>query len=58
MLTAAAVFVSLLLGGLAGIVLEKRQTADVLANISAQIERVQTPAPSTVAENPPLKRKK
>jgi len=40
----AAVFIAFLAGGLAGIVLEKRQTVDVLANIGAQIERVQTPA--------------
>jgi hypothetical protein len=37
-----------LLGGVAGIVLEKRQTTDVLSNIGAQIERVQMPAPSIV----------
>ncbi len=41
---ALAALVIFLLGGLAGIVLEKRQTADALASIGSQIERVQTPA--------------
>jgi len=42
-LMAAAVFIAFLVGGLAGIVLEKKQTTDVLSNIGSQIERVQTP---------------
>jgi hypothetical protein len=42
MLTVAAVFIAFLVGGLAGIVLEKRQTTDLLSNIGAQIEKVQT----------------
>lgn len=41
-LQVAAVFVAFLVGGLAGIVLEKRQTTDLLSNIGAQIEQVQT----------------
>ncbi len=51
MLAMAALLI-FLIGGLAGIVLEKRQTVDALANIGAQIERVQTPAPLPIAENP------
>ena len=43
-LVAAAVFIAFLVGGLAGIAIEKRQTADLLTNMGAQIERVQTPA--------------
>ena len=31
-----------LAGGLCGIVLEKRQTTDVLSNFNAQLERIQT----------------
>jgi hypothetical protein len=48
-LQATAVFLAFLVGGLAGIVLEKRQTVDLLSNIGAQIERVQTPALPIVA---------
>ncbi len=48
-LQAAAVFIAFLVGGLAGIVLEKRQTTDLLGNIGAQIEKVQTPALPIVA---------
>ena len=40
-----------LLGGLAGIVMEKHQTVDALANIGAQMERVQTSTPLPIAEN-------
>jgi len=32
-----------LVGGLCGILLEKRQTTDVLSNVGAQIERIQSP---------------
>ena len=42
-LLALAGLVMFLVGGLAGIVLEKRQTADLFSNIGSQIERVQTP---------------
>ena len=35
--------VLLLAGGLCGIVVETRQTTDVLSNIGAQLERIQTP---------------
>jgi len=48
-LQAAAVFIALLVGGLAGIVLEKRQTADLLTNIGAQIERIQSRATLPIA---------
>jgi hypothetical protein len=41
---ALAALVIFLVGGLAGIAIEKRQTADLLTNMGAQIERVQTPA--------------
>jgi hypothetical protein len=51
-LMAMAALLIFLVGGLAGIVLEKRQTVDALANIGAQIERVQTPAALPIAENP------
>jgi hypothetical protein len=51
-LQTAAVFVAFLIGGLAGIILEKRQTVDLLSNIGAQIERVQTPAPLPVVAIP------
>jgi hypothetical protein len=37
-----------LLGGVAGIVLEKSQTTDLLSNIGTQLERVQMPAPPIV----------
>ena len=40
---ALAALVVFLIGGLCGIAVEKRQTADALANIGSQIERVQTP---------------
>lgn len=46
---ALAGLVAFLVGGLCGIVLEKRQTADLLTNIGAQIERVQTPVPLPIA---------
>jgi hypothetical protein len=39
-----AALVVFLVGGFCGILVEKRQTADLLANIGTQIERVQTPA--------------
>jgi hypothetical protein len=39
-----AMLVVFLVGGLCGILVEKRQTVDPLANIGGQIERVQTPA--------------
>jgi hypothetical protein len=51
-LMAMAALLIFLVGGLAGIVLEKRQTVDLLSNIGAQIERVQTPAALPIAENP------
>jgi hypothetical protein len=51
-LLAMAALLLFLVGGLCGIVLEKRQTVDALANIGAQIERVQTPAALPIAENP------
>ena len=50
-LMVAAVFIAFLVGGIAGIVLEKRQTTDALANIGAQIERVQMPAPLPISGN-------
>jgi hypothetical protein len=37
--------------------LETRQTAGILANIGAQIERVQTPAPLPIAATAGKKRK-
>jgi hypothetical protein len=37
-----------LFGGLAGIVMEKRETTNVLTNMASQIERVQTPVSPTV----------
>jgi hypothetical protein len=40
---ALAALVIFLIGGLVGILLEKRQTADAIVNIGSQIERVQTP---------------
>jgi hypothetical protein len=49
-LMAMAALLLFLVGGLCGIVLEKRQTVDALANIGAQIERVQTPAALPIAE--------
>jgi hypothetical protein len=49
---ALAALLIFLVGGLAGIVLEKRQTVDALANIGMQIERVQTPAALPIAESP------
>ncbi len=50
-LLAMAALLLFLIGGLAGIVLEKRQTLDALANIGAQIERVKTPAALPIAES-------
>lgn len=43
-LLALAALVVFLVGGFCGILVEKRQTADLLANIGTQIERVQTTA--------------
>jgi hypothetical protein len=40
-----------LVGGLCGILLEKRQTTDVLSNVVAQIERIQTPPAPMVPPN-------
>ncbi len=48
-LQAAAVFVAFLVGGLAGIFVEKRQTSDLIGNIGARVEQVQTPALPIVA---------
>lgn len=53
-LIAMAVFVSFLAGGLAGIFMEKRQMTDLLSNIGAQVEHVQTlqtPVPLPIVEN-------
>jgi hypothetical protein len=50
-LVALAAMVVFLVGGFCGILVEKRQTADLLSNIGSQIERVQTPA-LPIAENP------
>jgi hypothetical protein len=47
-----------LIGGICGIVLEKRQTTDLLSNIGAQVERVQTPAPATPIVEVPRKNRK
>jgi hypothetical protein len=41
-----------LIGGVSGIVLEKRQTTDLLNNIGTQIERIQTPASPLAVRNP------
>ena len=46
-----------LMGGFCGMTLEKRQTTDLLSNIGAQIERVQTPAASPIVELPKKTRK-
>ena len=42
----------LLIGGVSGIVLEKRQTTDLLNNIGTQIERIQTPANALAVPKP------
>ena len=41
-----------LIGGVSGIVLEKRQTTDLLNNIGTQIEQIQTPASPLAVRNP------
>jgi hypothetical protein len=46
-----AMLVVFLVGGLCGILVEKRQTVDALVNIGAQIERVQTPATLPIADS-------
>jgi hypothetical protein len=51
-LMALAALLLFLAGGLCGMFLETRQTAGILANIGAQIERVQTPAPLPIAATP------
>jgi hypothetical protein len=48
--------VMFVMGGLCGVVFEKNQTADVLANVNAQMERLQTPAVPAAA--PPLPKSK
>ncbi len=48
---ALAALLIFLVGGLTGIVLEKRQTVDALANIGMQIERVQPPT-LPIADSP------
>ncbi len=55
---ALIVMIVFLLGGFCGILVEKRQTADALANIDSQIEHVQTPAlPSPMEQTPKRNRK-
>jgi hypothetical protein len=49
---ALAALVLFLLGGVAGIVVEKRQTTDLLSNVGEQIERMRTPATPTIVEMP------
>jgi hypothetical protein len=41
-----------LIGGVSGILLEKRQTTDLLNNIGTQIDRIQTPASPSAVRNP------
>jgi uncharacterized phage infection (PIP) family protein YhgE len=55
---AVYVMVIFLLGGLCGVVFEKRQTADVLTNVNAQIERIQTPVAPPVAASVPKRTRK
>jgi hypothetical protein len=42
----------LFIGGVFGIVLEKRQTTDLLKNIGTRVERIQTPASPSAVRNP------
>ncbi len=55
---AVYVMVIFLLGGLCGVVFENRQTADVLTNVNAQIERIQTPVAPPVAASVPKRIRK
>jgi hypothetical protein len=52
----AAVFVAFLVGGLCGIVLEKRQTVDVLRGLGLQVERAERPASVPIVEVPRKKK--
>ena len=52
----AAVFVAFLVGGLCGIVLEKRQTVDVLTDLGLQVERAERPASVPIVEVPRKKK--
>ena len=52
----AAVFVAFLVGGLCGIVLEKRQTVDVLRGLGLQAERAERPASVPIVEVPRKKK--
>ena len=56
LMKALVVLIVFLLGGFCGILVEKRQTGDALANIGSQIEMVQTPA-LPIAQIPPKNRK-
>jgi hypothetical protein len=52
MLQALVAVVLFLIGGFCGIMVEKRQTTDLLSNIGAQVERVQTPPVTPIVEVP------
>jgi hypothetical protein len=58
MLEALIAVVLFLVGGFCGMMVEKRQTTDLLSNIGSQVERVQTPSPAAPIVEVPRKNRK